>query len=70
MVQIRLKRKYTTALRSRYGAVGDHQWRSKKGMAQGSTTVKYNPREHVLVLRTTGKKVFLHGDAARKVLGE
>ena len=66
--QIKLKLKYRWKPRGRFFAVGDDNLK-KVTHSHSQTTVIYNPREHVLYVHPSGKKRFLHGADARRVLG-
>lgn len=64
---IPLKKKYRWKPRGRHGAVGDDNLKRVRRPGP-ATTVVYNPREHVLLLKPSGKRVFLHGEEATSLL--
>lgn len=68
-MQIPLKKKYR-GTPGVYGYVRNHSGngnKKKKKLGVGYSD-PYNPKDHVLVLLASGKKRFLHGEAARSAL--
>jgi len=62
--QIPLKKKYRWKPRSRFGAVGDDNLKRIPRPGSTGPIVKYEPQEHVLLLKEGRHKVFVHGEEA------
>jgi len=69
-VEIKLKNKYLVGGKSRYGSGHNFGAKREKRAGGGTTTIVYNPRNHVLVILGKGRRVFYHYEEARRILGD